>query len=111
MGKGIFHIHKNNQRNWPYLSPNTIFFVSQRSDASIQTQLASAYDNSVGAHDLASSGLDQMNNKHGNTDVNDNNDSHSFETPRKNNCCYYCFGDAITTITTPYSSTLPPPGK
>ena len=52
--------------------------------------------------------LDQSTNLYGNMDEKDNDDSHSFETPQENNCSSSSFGDAITTKTTPRSSTLPP---
>ena len=65
----------------------------------------------MGSRDVASAVLDQSNNHCGNTDVKDNDDSQSFETPRKNNCSYLYFGDTLTTTTTPCSSTLPPNGK
>ena len=74
MGKGIRNIYKYEQRNWPYISPNTNFIITQRSDTSIQTQRNSSSDASVGAHDLVSYLLDQSTNHHGNTDVNDNDD-------------------------------------
>ena len=111
MGKGILRIYKYYQRNLPYPSPNTTFVIPQSSETSIQTQCNSASDASVGAHDLASARLYQCTNHHGNTDVNNNGDLRSFETPRKNNFWYYFFGDTITTTTTPRSSTLPPHGK
>ena len=66
---------------------------------------------SMGAHDVASAGLDQRTNHHGNTYVKDNDDSQSFETPRKNNFSYSSFGNTITTTTTTRSSKIPPPGK
>ena len=65
----------------------------------------------MGAHGLAPSVLDQSTNYHDNTDVNDNDDLQSFETTGENNCSSSCFGDKITTTTTPNSFTLPPPGK
>ena len=57
-GKGIGRIYKYNQRNWPYPSPTTSFVIPQRSDTSIKTQYNFFSDASVGAHDVASSGLD-----------------------------------------------------
>ena len=45
------------------------------SDTSIQTQCNIDYDYSAGAHYLESSGLDQSNKNHGNTDVNNIDDS------------------------------------
>ena len=111
MGKGIGRIYKYDQRNCPYPSPNNIFFILQHYETYIQTQCTSSSNASVGEHDLASSGLYQIINHRGNTDVNNNYDSQSFETPRKNNCSASCFGDTITKMTTPYSSILPPPVK
>ena len=52
--------------------------------------------------------MDQSTIHNGNTKFNDNDDSQSFETPRKN---ISCFDDTITTTTTLNSSKLPPPGK
>ena len=75
MGKGIGRICNYDQLNWPYPSPNNTFIIAQRSDTSIQTQHISAYDASVVAHDSASALLDQITNHHGNTDVNNNDDS------------------------------------
>ena len=74
-GKVIFGIYKYDQRNCPYPSPNTTFLILPRSDTSIQTQRNSASDASVGANDVAPSGLDQSTNHHGNTDVKYNDDS------------------------------------
>ena len=111
MGKLISSIYKYDKLNWPYPSTNTTFVIPQHSETYIQTQLTSDYYASVGAHALTSSELYQITNNHGNTDVKDNYDSQSFETPRGNNGSSSYFGDTITTITTPYSSTLPPPGK
>ena len=75
MGKGIIHIYKYDHMNWPNPSPNTTFIISQNSVTSIQNQRNSASDASVDVHDVASSVLDQSTNHHGNTDVNDNDDS------------------------------------
>ena len=72
--KGIGCIYKCDQQNWPYPSPNTPFFITQHYYTYIQTQINSAYDDSVGAHYVASSGLYQSTNHHGNRDVNDNDD-------------------------------------
>ena len=55
MGKGIIRIYKHSQWSWPYPPPNTNFVIPQRPEPSTQTQCTSAYDASVGAHDLASS--------------------------------------------------------
>ena len=110
-GKGIGRIYKYNQRNWPYPSPTTSFVIPQRSDTSIKTQQASASDASIGAHDLSPYGLYQSTNHHGNTVVNDNDDSQSFGTLKKHSCSSYCFGDKTTTMNKPYSFKLPPPGK
>ena len=65
----------------------------------------------MGANDVASSGLYQSTNYHGNTDGKDNDDSQSFETPRENNSRSSYFDDKISTKTTPRSSTLPSPGN
>ena len=81
-GKGIGIIYKYDLLNCPYLSPNTAYVIWQRSENSIQTQRLTDSDASVVAHALASSGLDQSTNHHGNTDFNNNNDSQSFERPR-----------------------------
>ena len=102
---------KNYQQNWPYPYPSTNFVIPTNFDITIQTQRNSASDASVGANDVASSVLDQSNNKHVNRDGKDNDDSHSYETPEKNNCRYSSSGDTITTATTPRSPTLPTPGK
>ena len=107
IGKRIGRIYKYDQRNWPYPSSSTNFFIPQPSDTSIKTQRTSAYYSSISAHDLASSGLYHFANHHVTTDVNDNDDSQSFETPRENNWSYSCFRGIITTTNTPYSSTLP----
>ena len=79
-------------------------------DTSIQTQLNSALDASVGTNYLASPVLDQSTNHHVNTGGNDNDYSQSYETPWKT-CRSYSFGDTISTTTTPRSSTLHSPGK
>ena len=71
-GKGFGRIYKYDQWNWPYPPPNTTFFITKCSDTSIQTQQSSASYAYVVAHALASSGLYQIKNRHGNTDVNDN---------------------------------------
>ena len=84
MGKGINLIYKYDQRNWPYPYPNTTFFIPQRSDTSIETKRTSDSYSPVGAHNLESFVLYQSTNHHGNTDVNVNDDSKSFETPRRN---------------------------
>ena len=85
MGKGIVRIYKYDQQNWPYPSPNTNFGVPQRFDNSIQTQHNSDSGASLGAHDVASSVLDQCTNHHINTDAKDNDYLQSFEAPRENN--------------------------
>ena len=111
MAKGIGRIYKYDQQNWPYPSQNTAFVVTQISEASIQTQCTSASDANVGEHTLSSSGFDQRNKHHVNTDINNNDYSQSFETPRGDNCSSYSFGDTTNTTNTPYSSTLPLPVK
>ena len=111
MGKGIGRIYEYDQRNCPYPSSNTTFVIPKNCGNYIQTQRNSYSDGSIVSHDLASAGLDQSTNHHGNIDVKDNDASHSLETPRENNCSPSCFGDTITTTTTPRSSTLLPPGK
>ena len=60
----------------PYPPPDTSFIMKKSSDSYIQNQRKSAYDSSMGAHDLASAGFDQSTNHHGNNDVRDNDDSH-----------------------------------
>ena len=72
MGKGIGSIYKYDQRIWPYPYPNNTFVTPQPSDTSIQTQHKSDFDASVGAHNVASAGLYQSTNNHGNTDFKDN---------------------------------------
>ena len=109
MGKVIDRTYKYDQRNWPFPSPNTNFFIPPHSDTSRQTQPNSSSDSSVGAQDVASAGLYQSTNQHGNMDVKDNDYSQSFETPRKLNCSSSSFDVTITTITKPQSSSLPPP--
>ena len=52
----------------------------------------------MGSYALASSVSDQITRYDGNIDVYDNDDSKSFETPRKNNCSSSCFGDTITNL-------------
>ena len=54
----------------------------------------------MGAHSLAYYVSDQSNNHHDNTDVNNKDDSQSFETPRGNYCSSTSFGDTIVTVTT-----------
>ena len=95
--------------NSPIHPPNNNFFIQQCSDTSIKPQRNSDYDASVGLHDLESSGLYQIANRHGNTGVKDNDDSESFETHRENNCSSFCFGDTIITTHAPLSSIIPPP--
>ena len=51
MGKGIYSIHKYDQRNWPYTYPKTNFFIRQYSETYIKPQQVSASVASVGAHD------------------------------------------------------------
>ena len=85
MGKVIGLVFKYNQINWPYLYPDTTFFIPQCSGISIQTQRKSVSGACVGAHDVKSAILDQSTNHHGNTYVKDNDYSQTFETPRKNN--------------------------
>ena len=75
MGKGIVFIYKYYQKNCPYPSPNTKFFIPQSSDTTIQTQHNLEYDASMGVHSLVSAELDQSTNHNGNTDVNDNYNS------------------------------------
>ena len=92
-------------------TPNTNFVIPQNSDISIKTQHSSADDASVGAHYVASYGLDQSTNHHSTMYVKYNYDSHSFDMHRKNSCISSSFGDTITAKTTPRSYTLTPPGK
>ena len=65
----------------------------------------------MGAHALAYSVLYQSTSHHVNTDINDSDNSHLFETPRGNNRILYCFGDTITTTTIPNLFKLPLPGR
>ena len=111
MGKTIVRIYKYDQRNWTYPYSNTTFSIPTCYGTSIQTQSNSYYDTSVGANDVASFLLDQSTNHHINTDVKNNDDSQSFETPRENSCSSSYFGDTIATTTKPQSYTLTSPGK
>ena len=111
MGKGIDLIYKHRQYNWPYPSPNTTLVLPQRPETSIQIQRNSACYASVFAHDLESSVSDQTTIHHDNTNVNNNDDPQSFETPSKNNRISSCFGDTITTTTIQNLFKLPPPEK
>ena len=61
---------------------NTTVVLPPHFDTSIKTQLNISSDASVGANDLASAWSDQITNQHGNMYVNDNDDSHSYETPQ-----------------------------
>ena len=78
MVKGI------DQRNWPYpfLIPSIVLL--QCSETSFKNQHTCAFDDSMGAYSLASSLSDQSTSHHVNKNVNDNDDSPSFETHRKN---------------------------
>ena len=111
MGKVIGRIYEYYQRNWPYPSQNTSFFIPPHFDVNIPTQCNSASDTSVDKNDVASSVLDKSTNHHGNADDKDNDDSQSYETPQKNNFRSSSSGDTITTTTTPLSPTLPPHEK
>ena len=111
MGKIIGRIYIYNQHNWPYPSPYSDFVLPQHSEPPIQTQRIYGYLDSVGAHALAYSVSYQSTSYRGNTDVNNNDVSHSFQTPSKNNHSHLFFGGTITTTTTPNSSKLPPHGK
>ena len=90
--------------------PNTTFVLPPHFDTSIQTQLISDLDASVGANDVASARLYKINNHHGNIDYKDNDDSQSYETPWGKFRSSY-FGYTISTTTTLRSSTLTLPGK
>ena len=96
MGKGIVRIYKYDQQKCPCPSTNKTSVIPSRFDTSIKTQRNSSSDESVGENDLSSAVLDQSTNHHGNTDVNDNDDSQSFETPQKNNLRFCSFGDKTT---------------
>ena len=109
MCKGICRVYKHSQRNWTHPYTNTKFVLPQRHASSIETQGASDYEASVGAHGLASSVSYQITIQHVNTDVNNNADSWLFETPRKNNHSSSCFYDTITTNTIQNLFKLPPP--
>ena len=109
--KGISCVYKYDQRNWPFPSTNTTFFIPPCFDISIQTKRNSALDASAGANDVATDVLYQSTNHHVNTNGNNIDDSQSFEIPRKNNFPSSFFGDTISTTTIPRSSTLPPSGK
>ena len=111
VGKGIGHIYKRNQRNCPYPYPNTNFFIPQHPDSYTQTQNTSVCDAAVFSHDLDYCVLDKNARNHVNTDVNNNDDSRSFENDWKNNRSSTSFGDTKTTNATPNLSNIPPPGK
>ena len=91
MGKVIGRIDKHSNWNWPYTSPKTTLVIPHYPEPSIKTQSTSACAASVGAHYLAYFILDQSKSHHFNTDVNNNDDSQSFETPRKNVYQIYLF--------------------
>ena len=82
MGKGIGRIYKQIHHNWPYPCSNLNFVLPQCTDLYIQTQLASSCDASVGAQALEYAVSDQIISHNVNTDVNDNDDSQSFERHR-----------------------------
>ena len=65
----------------------------------------------MGENDVASSGIYQSTNHHGNMDGNYNDDSQSYDTPQRGKYCYSSFGDTITTTITSQYSTLSPPGE
>ena len=107
MGKGISRIYKYDQQNWPYPSPNTTFVITEYHDASIKNQRNSVSDSSLRSHEISAAVLDQSTNHHGNTGVNNNDESRSFETPRGNNYSSSFFVDTITTTSTSIPFTLP----
>ena len=82
MGKVIGRIYKYDKPNCPYPYPKTTFVIPPRFYASTQIQCNSASGASVGANDVASSVLYQINNHHGNMDGKDNYDSQSYKAPR-----------------------------
>ena len=51
MGKGIGHIYKYDQQNYPYPSPNTTLVIPPRFDTSKQNQRNSDSDIFAGAND------------------------------------------------------------
>ena len=104
-------VYTNMTRGTGPIHTPKLLFIPQLSDTYIQTQYTSAYDDSMSEHALASFELDRRTNHNGNTGVNNNDDSRSFETLRRNNFSSSRFGDTITTTTTPNSFKLPPPGK
>ena len=75
------------------------FFIPPSFDIYIQNQHNSASDESAGENYKSSDGLDQSTKHHGNMDVKDNDDSHSYETPQKN-FRYYSSGHTIIITTT-----------
>ena len=89
---------------------NTTVVLPPHFDAYIQTKSNSASYDSTDANDAASSGVDQIPNHHVKTDGKDNDDSQSYDTPRKK-FRYSYFGDTISTTTTPKLSKLTPSGK
>ena len=80
-------------------------------NTSIQIQHNSASNASVDENDAASAGFYQITNRHGNAYGKKNNHSQSYETTRKNNCCYYSFGDTISTTNPTPTPTLYPPER
>ena len=85
MGTGIICIYKQSQINWHYPHKTTKFFIPKYPDHSTQTQRTSVCDATVGVQYLAFSVSDQRTINNVNTDVNNNDDSQSFETHSKNN--------------------------
>ena len=81
--KGFGRIYKYDQWDWPYTYPNNTFLITTHFDNYVQTQHNSASEISTGTNDVSSAGLYQINNHHGNTDVKDNYDSQSYDTPYK----------------------------
>ena len=63
------------------------------------------------SHALGYSVSYQITSQNVKTDINDNDDSQSFETPIKNRLNSSYFDDTIVTATTPNLSKLPTPGK
>ena len=65
----------------------------------------------MGEHALESSVSYKITSHYVNNDVNNNDNTQSFETPRKNYHSYYSFGDTMTTTSTQNLYKIPPPIK
>ena len=86
-------------------------FLVKRPDTSNKNQHTISSYASVGVHTLLLSVSYQSTSHHGITDVNNNDDSQTFEILRKSNIGSSCFDNTLTTTTTKTSSKLTLPGK